>query len=102
MAPEARGGECVIVYRIIKTCGEEIVRELSRLGKAIETYHNFKTDPPVSCKILEFVFVDEFFRDVGEVYTCIFATIERSDQVKVFYVEGEKLGTLSRENNVDE
>ena len=92
MAPEARGGECVIVYRIIKTCGEEIVRELSRLGKAIETYHNFKTDPPVSCKILEFVFVDEFFRDVGESDTCIFKRIKRSAQVKVLDAEGEKTG----------
>ena len=102
MAPEARGGKCVIVSCSVEAFGDEIVCKISRLGKAIDTFPNFEIDPNVLCKTMEVVLVDELFRDVGEVDTCIFATIERSDQVKVFYVEGEKLGTLSRENNVDE
>ena len=94
VVPEAVGGEFVIVSCSVELFGEEIVGKLSRLGKVIDTFTNFKIDPPVLCKTPEVVFVDELFRDVGEADMCIFTTIKRSAQVKVSYVKSEKIGAL--------
>ena len=92
VAPEVRGGECMIVSCSVEVFGEDIVGNISILGKAIDTFPNFEIDPTVLCKITEVIFVDEFFRDVGEEETYIFTTIERISQVKKNYVEGDKLG----------
>ena len=102
VALEARDGECVIVSCSVEACGEEIVGKLSILGKVIDTFTNFKIDPPVLCKTPEVVFVDELFRDVGEADMCIFTTIKRSAQVKVSYVKSEKIGASLQCNTVDE
>ena len=92
----------MIASHSLEAFGEEIVGKISRLGKAIDTFPNFEIDPPVLCKIMEVVFVDKLFKDVGEADKCIFTTVERSDQVKAFYVKGDKLGDSSREKTVDE
>ena len=78
----------MIVSRSVEVCGEGIVGDISILYNAIDTFLNFKIYPPVLCEISEVVFVDEFFRGVGEAETCIFTTIERSAQVKN-YVEDD-------------
>ena len=101
MAPHARGGECVIVSCSVEYFSEEIVGELYKLVKAIENFPNFEIDPTVLCETTEVVSVNKFFKDTGESDMCIFTTIERSSQVKVFYVKGNKLGASSRKNTVD-
>ena len=95
MAPEARGGELVILSCSVDAFCEYIIGKLSILGKTIDNFPNFEIYPPPLYKITEVVFVDEFFRDVGEADTCIFTMIKRISEVKVFYVEGEKLVPLS-------
>ena len=75
----------MIVSCRVEACTEEIVGELSRLGKSIDTFPNFKIDPPVLCVIPEVVFVDKSSRDVGEADTCISTTIERSSQVNFLH-----------------
>ena len=70
----------MIVSCSIEEFGEETVGEISRLGKAIDTFTDFKINPTITRKVTEVVVIDEFFRDVGESDTCIFTTIERSSQ----------------------
>ena len=72
------------------------------MGKAIYTFTDFEIDPTVPCTVMEVVLVGEFFRDAGEADTCIFKTIKRSSQVKVFHVKGDKLGASLQYNNVDD
>ena len=77
-----RGDERLIVSFSIESFGWEIIGELSVLGKAIDTFPDFKIDPTVTCKVMEVVLVGESFRDFSEAYTCTFKMIERSYQVK--------------------
>ena len=51
--------------------------------------------------MVEVIFCDEFFGNVGEADADIFGTIERSAEVKVTDVEGDEFGTLAREDAVD-
>ena len=85
----------MIVSCIIEAFGEDIIGNLSILGKDIGNFPGFEIDPTATFEFTEVVFVDEFFRDVGEADTFILKTIKRSSQVNKFHTKGENLAPCS-------
>ena len=63
---------------------------------------HFKVDPAVTDKILECVFIDEFFGDVGDFDADIFWLVQGGVEVEIFEIEGCKASTALEEYTVDE
>ncbi len=64
VAPEPRGGGCLVVVEFSKAVSEEFVGKDACLGETVNATVHLKVDPEVVGKLVELVLVDEFLGDV--------------------------------------
>ena len=88
VAPEARHGESLVVAGSMEDLGEDIIGKISILRKTIDALAYIKVHPNVARKIMEIVFVNEFFWDNQKAYTRELAAIKRGAQIKVENIKG--------------
>ena len=63
---------------------------------------HFKVDPTIADEILMCVFVNEFFRDVGDLDADVFRLVQRCVEIEVFEIKGGKASIGLGEYTVDE
>ena len=90
MAPQAGGGEGLVVSLGFEAFASLVVGEASSLGQAINTFVNFKVHPPVADEEGELVCVDKLLGDISQLDSHIFGAIKRSSKVKVADVEARE------------
>ena len=86
----------MVVAVFVEAFGEEVVGELARLGKAVDTFANFEIDPSTAGFVGEFVFLDKFIRNIGKADAHIFVAVERVVQVEVADVKTGKACITAR------
>ncbi len=100
--PEAWGGGCFVVVKFGKAFTEEVVCEDTSLGGGVHAALHFEVDPVVTDKFFEFVFLDEFFGNVGDFDADIFWSVQGGVEVEIFEIEGCKASPVLGEYTVDE
>ena len=95
-----RGGGTLVVASLVEACFEELVREHSGLGKAVNAAPNFEVDPAVAGMFEEVVFLYEFVGDVSEFDSDALWAVERGVEVEVADAKGGKLGAENRQDAV--
>ncbi len=81
---------------------KKVIGKDARLGKSITALANFKIDPAILVATNKVVFIDEFFRDVGELDAYIFGIRHGRVQIEVFEFDGAEASTFSGEDIVEE
>jgi len=71
--------------------GEQVIGQLAGLFKAIDTFGYFKVDIVLTFKVVEAIFLDEFIRNIGELYAGVFGSVQWGSKVKVGNVKRSKL-----------
>ena len=99
MAPEARGSRTLIVVVFLETFFEEDVGQGPRVWETINAVANFEVNPAI---LHEAVLVDELCWDVAQFDADLLISVQGRLKVKVFDVEGDKLGALAWKDAVDE
>jgi hypothetical protein len=99
VAPEPRGGGCLVVFEFGKAVLEEFVGKNACLGDA--TAH-FKVNLGVAGNLVELVLVDEFLGDVRKLDADVLWPVKQGVQIEVLEVHGGKPGITLGENTVDE
>ena len=87
VAPEARGGDCLVVTSSIYEIGKEVIGELARFHKAKEAFAYLEVYSPVTRKLMEIIFTNKSLWDIQQENTCVFAAIKGGAQVEVRYAE---------------
>jgi hypothetical protein len=101
VAPEPRGGDCLVVAKFSKAISEELVGKDACLGETVHSTAHFKVDPGVVGNLLELVLVDEFLGDVSKLDVDVLWSVKQGIQIKVLEVHGGKPGITLGENTVD-
>jgi hypothetical protein len=102
VAPETRRGSSFIEALSNKAGLKKVIGKDAGLGKSVKALANFKKDPAISVATNKVVFIDEFFRDVGEFNAYIFGIRHGRVQIEVFEVGGAEASTFSGEDTVEE
>ncbi len=102
MAPEPWHGSSFIEALSNEAGSKKVIGKDAGLGKSITALANFKIDPAVSVATNKVVFIDEFFRDVGELDAYIFGIRHGRVQIDVFEVDDVEASTFSGEDTVEE
>jgi hypothetical protein len=77
VAPETRGGGCLVVVEFGKAVTEEVVGKDAYLGETVHATAHFKVDPGVTGKLVELVLIDEFLGDVCKFDADVVWLVER-------------------------
>jgi hypothetical protein len=77
VAPEPRGGGCLIVVKFGKVVSEEFVGKDACLGQTVHATAHFEVDPGVVGKLVELVLVNEFLGDVRKLDADVLWPVER-------------------------
>jgi hypothetical protein len=101
VAPEAWGGFSFVISFSKKAGLEEIVGKNASQGKAITALANFKVNPTIMLATLEFVLLNEFFRNVCNFNADIFRVRHWSIKVDVLEVNGAATCTWARKHAVE-
>jgi hypothetical protein len=101
-APETRYGSSFIKALSNKAGSKKVIGKDAGLGKSVTALANFKIDSAVLVATNKVVFIDEFFRDVGELDVYIFRIGHGRVQIEVFEVNGAEASTFSGEYTVEE
>ena len=99
--PEARCCGRFVVVGFVEACGEEVVDKLASLGKAVDTFANFKIDLEITGFVSKVVFLDKVFGNIGETDVHIFVAVERAVQVEIDNVETGELCITARDEVVE-
>jgi hypothetical protein len=102
VAPEPRGGGCLIVVKVGKTVSEELVGRDACLGETVHATAHYKVDPGVAGNLVELVLVNEFLGDICKLDADVLWLVERGVQIEVLEVHGGKPGIMLGEITVDE
>ena len=86
----------------MEACGEEVVGELDSLGKAIDTFANFETDPSITGFVGEVLFLEKFIRNIGKADARIFVAVKRGVQVEVADVKTGGACITARDDTVED
>ena len=96
MAPQARSGGALVVSVLLETFFEENVGQGPRLWETINAIGDLKVNPDVGMDVVhEAVLVDEFCWGVAQFDADVLRSVQGCLKVKVFDVEGDKLGALA-------
>ena len=96
VAPQARSCEALVVAVLIETFFEENVGQGPRLWETINAVANLEVKPAIGVDVVhEAVLVDKFCWYVAQFDADVLRSVQGCLKVKVFYVEGEKLGALA-------
>ena len=71
----------MVVAVLVEACFEELVREHSGLGKAVNAAPNFEVDPSVAGVFEEVLFLCEFVGDVAEFDSDVLGAVEQGVEV---------------------
>ncbi len=102
VAPEPRGGGCLLVVKFGKAVLEEFVGKDACLGETVHATAHFKVDLGVTGKLVEFVLVSEFLGDVRKLDADVLWPVEWGIEIEVLEVHGGKPRVTLGENTVDE
>ncbi len=102
VVPETQRGSSFIEALSNEAGLKKVIGKDAGLGKSITALANFKIDPVVLVATHKVVFIDEFFRDVGELDAYIFGIGHGHVQIEVFEVDGAEASTFSGEDTVEE
>ncbi len=102
VAPEPRGGGCLVVVEFSKGVLEAFVGKDACLGKTVHATALLEVDPRVLGKLIELVFVNEFLGDVGKLDADVLWRVQRAVKIEVLEVHGGKPGITLGENTVEE
>ncbi len=90
MTPKA-GGSCTLEVSVhFQALGEQVIGQFSGLFEAIDAFCDFKVDVAIVCKVVEAIFLNEFFGNISEFYSGVFWSVQRGAQVKVRDVKRSK------------
>ncbi len=101
VAPEPRGGGCLVVVEFGKAVSEEFVGKDACLGETVHSTAHFEVDPGVTGNLVELVLVDEFLGDVCKLDADVLWPVKQGVQIEVFEVHGGKPGFTLGEKTVD-
>jgi hypothetical protein len=102
VAPETRRGSSFIEALSNEVESKKVNGKDAKLGKSITALANFEIDPAILVATNKVVFIDEFFRDVGELDAYIFRIGHGRVQIEVFEADGAEASTFSGEDTVEE
>jgi hypothetical protein len=102
VAPEPRGGGCLVVAKFGIAVSEEVFSKDACLGETVHATAHFEVDPGVRGKLVELVLVNEFLGDVRKLDADILWPVERGVEIEVLEVYGGKPRVMLGENTVDE
>jgi hypothetical protein len=102
VAPETQRGSRFIEALSNEAGSKKVIGKDDGLGKSVTALANFKIDPAVLVTTNKVVFIDEFFRDVGELDAYIFGIGHGRVQIEVFEGNGAEVSTFSGEDTVEE
>jgi hypothetical protein len=101
VAPEPRGGGCLVVVEFDKAVSEVFVGKAACLGETVHATVPLEVDPGVRGKLVELVLIDEFLGDVPKLDADVLWLVEQGVKIEVLEVHGGKPGITLRENTVD-
>ena len=101
MKPEARCGGSLSVAGFVEACGEEVVGNIYRLGKAVYTFANLEIYPAIAGFVGDVVLPEKFIRNIGEADARIFVAVERGVQVEVSDVKTGEACITARDYAVE-
>jgi hypothetical protein len=102
VAPETRGGGCLVVVKFNKAVLEKVVGKDACLGETAHATVHFKVDPGVLGKLVELVLGIEFLGDVRKLDADILWPVKQGVEIELLEVCGGKPSITLGENTVDE
>ena len=87
VAPDTKGGDRLVVAIRIEALHEDVIGDIYRLWKAVDTFSYLEVYPPFTRKVVDIIFENKFIQDIRQTNTRVFSAIKGGSQVEVRDVE---------------